>query len=122
MQVRALKPGAVGLGMGGIAPGEILPSEHQILGIEAVPTAKPLLLTDGKDDGKASNEFRAVEAGVTSIAEHSAARHANVEESAAAAAATACVSERRAAADAATMSEYPTAAPSAAQGEAKPAP
>ncbi len=44
-QVKALKPGAVGLGMGGVAPGEILPSE-QPLAIEAAAVQRPLLLTD----------------------------------------------------------------------------
>ena len=44
--MKALKPGAVGLGMGGVAPGEILPSEEP-LAIEAAAVQQPLLLTDG---------------------------------------------------------------------------
>ena len=58
-QVRALKPGAVGLGMGGVAPGEILPAEEHVLSITAEHAEKPLLLTDCEDDGAA--DVQAVE-------------------------------------------------------------
>ena len=49
--MKVLKPGAVGLGMGGVAPGEILPSEEHVQQPQAIKAAsaqRPLLLTDGK--------------------------------------------------------------------------
>ncbi len=107
VQVRALKPGVVGLGMGGVAPGEILPSEDQVLGIEAAPTAKPLLLTNGDDGIEASDRGQAAYGllGSRSTAEEdSATRQAQVKESAAAAAVAASMGLDRAAAVAACMS------------------
>ena len=118
-QVRALKPGAVGLGMGGVAPGEILPSENQILGIEAAPTVKPLLLTDGGDDGEASSHDRAATAGVMRKAGNSAARQAQLKDTAAAAAAAASMSEDRGTAESALVNEDLTVAPSVAGREIK---
>ena len=56
LQVRALKPGVIGLGMGGVAPGEILPSEEQVLGTIATHEQTPPLLTNGMHGGEASSD------------------------------------------------------------------
>ena len=92
-QVCALKPGAVGLGMGGIAPGEVLPSEEQMLGTEAPHNQKPLLLTDGKHGGDAASRVQTKDVGASSKAPDSAARQTAITESASAAAAAACTTE-----------------------------
>ena len=120
--MRALKPGAVGLGMGGVAPGEILPSDDRILGVEAAPTAKPLLLTNGDDGGEAPDRGQAADGliGSRSTAEDSATRQAQVKESAAAAAAAAAMSQDRLADDAASVREHSSAEPYMAAGNGKP--
>ncbi len=123
VQVRALKPGAVGLGMGGVAPGEILPSEDQTLRIEAAPTAKPLLLTNDDDAGEASDRGQSADGllGSRSTAEDSATRQAQVKQSAAAAAVAASMSQDRVADNAASVEEHLSAAAPMA-GEGKPSP